>query len=91
MSATVALKQDHRLVTAGPYARVRHPIYSGALLLCLGTALWLASIAAFAALALVTFGLCCKARAEERLLSRHFGSAYPAYRARTRMLIPAIW
>lgn len=90
-SATVGLKERHRLVTVGPYARVRHPIYSGALLLCLATALWLASVVAIAALIIVVFGLWSKAQAEEQLLSVHFATEYPAYRARTKMLIPAIW
>ena len=39
-SAEVSFKQDHELIESGPYAHVRHPIYSGLLLMCLGTAIF---------------------------------------------------
>lgn len=38
-SAQVTVKQDHELIRSGPYALVRHPIYAGALLALLGTAI----------------------------------------------------
>lgn len=83
-SAMVVLKQDHELIDRGPYAVVRHPIYSAIMLMLAGSALaaaqWLWIIVAVAAVVGFTF----KARAEERLLTTHFPQAYPAYRRRVR-------
>ncbi len=76
------------LVTTGPYARVRHPIYSGVASLLTGYALcwgrWLPGVLVAAA-ALLYFRE--KARSEERkLAASHPG--YPGYRARVPMLLP---
>jgi protein-S-isoprenylcysteine O-methyltransferase Ste14 len=80
-------RTDTELVTSGPYAFVRHPIYSGILLMMVGTAMalvltwWLVSAAA----GIYFFA---SARAEERHMAQRFPETYPAYRARTKMLIP---
>ena len=80
-------RTDTDLITSGPYALIRHPIYSGILLMMVGTAIglivawWL--VAAAAAVYFVY-----SARAEERYMCERFPDAYPGYRARTRMLVP---
>jgi len=83
----MSLREGHELVTTGPYAYVRHPIYSGMLLTMLGTALaigagWLIAFALFGAYFIWS------ARTEERDMTERFPETYPAYRQRTRMLIP---
>jgi protein-S-isoprenylcysteine O-methyltransferase Ste14 len=83
--------QSTGLITSGPYARVRHPIYSGLVLVALGQALAFGSRAAVLVVLLAmlpTFAW--RARAEEKLLSRTFGDPYALYRARTRIIIPYI-
>lgn len=80
-------KTDTELVTHGPYSLIRHPIYAGILLMMVGTAIgltpiwWLVAVAA--GLYFVT-----SARAEESYMAERFPAAYPAYKARTKMLIP---
>ena len=80
-------KADSDLVTNGPYGLVRHPIYGGVLLMMIGTAIgqlptWWAIVAAGGAFFIYS------ARREERLMTERFPDAYPAYRKRTKMLIP---
>jgi len=82
-------KENPELVTTGPYAWVRHPIYSGLLLAVLGSAigqslLWL--------LPLIAYGphFILSARREEKLLSERFPEAYRAYMRRTKMLLPFV-
>ena len=82
-------KDEPELVTSGPYRYVRHPIYSGLLLAVLGTALatngyWLIVAGTMAAYFIYS------ATVEEQLMTRSFPTAYPAYRARTKMLIPFV-
>lgn len=89
-SGAVAFKQDHELIERGPYRYVRHPIYTGLLLMALGTAVLQARIASFVFFAILLVGLWFKLRAEEELLTRHFPEAYARYRERVRGLIPFV-
>jgi protein-S-isoprenylcysteine O-methyltransferase Ste14 len=84
----VGVKQEHELVTRGPYALVRHPIYTGLLVALTGTALYDGRWRALLGVALFTIGFWLKARSEENLLEGEFGDDYRTYRARTPMLIP---
>ncbi len=86
-SSRVTLKENHELIQRGPYRLVRHPIYSGILLMVLGTAVLAGSLGAFLALFLCFGGLWIKLRQEEKLLSKHFPE-YAQYQARTKALVP---
>lgn len=87
-SRDVELKQGHTLVKRGPYAMVRHPIYTGQLLIGLGTAVGSGRLVAFAGWALFFVGFWVKLRQEETLLMRSFPEEYAAYRGRVRALVP---
>lgn len=89
-SATVQLKQNHELITAGPYGFVRHPIYSGLLLLFLGNALMVGDWRGLLAVAIVFASFWRKLRIEEAWLSERFGEQYRSYQARTKALVPAV-
>jgi protein-S-isoprenylcysteine O-methyltransferase Ste14 len=82
-------RQQHELVTSGPYALVRHPIYSGLLLALLGSAIALATLWLLL-LAIDAVYVIPSALIEERMMARQFPTAYPAYRARTKMFIPSV-
>jgi protein-S-isoprenylcysteine O-methyltransferase Ste14 len=90
-SAIVTLKQDHELVTSGPYALVRHPIYTGLLSGFLGSAIALGQWRGLLALAIVYVALLRKYRLEERWMRERFGVAYDAYRARVKALVPFLF
>jgi protein-S-isoprenylcysteine O-methyltransferase Ste14 len=87
-SGSVTQKEGHRVVETGPYAIVRHPIYTGLLLSAFATAALEATWLGFAGAALVALGFYLKARLEERLLRGELGAAYDEYRRRIPMLIP---
>jgi protein-S-isoprenylcysteine O-methyltransferase Ste14 len=88
-SSDITRKQGHRIIDVGPYALVRHPIYTGLIAAVLTTAIAQATSAAFFGTALVACGLWLKARAEERFLMTELGAdAYGAYRRRVPMLLP---
>ena len=90
-SAIVTLKQDHELVTSGPYALVRHPIYTGLLSGFLGSAIALGQRRGLLALAIVYVALLRKYKLEERWMRERFGVAYDAYRARVKALVPFLF
>lgn len=86
----MTLKEDPQLVTTGPYAQIRHPIYSGVLLAMLGSALaislwWLVFFVVNAGQFLYA------AKKEEELMLQTFPDSYPGYIQRTRMLIPFLF
>lgn len=89
-SGAVTLKQDHELIERGPYRYVRHPIYSGFLLMAVGTAILHARGSEFVFCGFILFSLWFKLRAEEELLTRHFPEAYPQYRRHVKALIPYV-
>lgn len=78
---------EPELITAGPYGVIRHPIYTGILLGVVGTALVTNLIGLGIALILGAY-FSWAATVEERNLTATFPAAYPAYRERTKMLIP---
>ena len=89
-SGTVTIKQDHELITTGPYALVRHPIYSGLVLAFVGSAIALGEWRGVLAVVILLLSFVHKLRVEEEWMRRHFGDAYRAYCARVPALIPFI-
>jgi protein-S-isoprenylcysteine O-methyltransferase Ste14 len=89
---TVIIQDDHRLVDTGPYARLRNPSYTGALVTMIGVGLaignWL-SLAAIVLIPMLGFGW--RIRVEEASLAARFGADYLLYRSRRWALIPPIW
>ena len=88
-SIQARLIEGHRLVVAGPYGYVRHPIYTGMLGLLISTGLafsvWWAVL-----LAVPVFGAgtAIRVRAEERLLLGAFGDDFEAYRRHVPAVLP---
>ncbi len=85
----VALFVGHRLITAGPYAIVRHPMYLGVMLAASGSLLLYRTWAVLG-FAILMLGLAFRARREERLLSDEFGEAWRAYAARVPAWVPRL-
>jgi protein-S-isoprenylcysteine O-methyltransferase Ste14 len=89
-SSSVTFKEDHELIQRGPYSYARHPIYTGILLMMLGTAMTANQKGALLGVVLVFGGLWWKLRQEEMLMTKHFPETYPAYRQRVKALIPGV-
>ncbi|MGU7779247.1 methyltransferase family protein [Burkholderia sp. PU8-34] len=90
-SVSVTLKQDHELVRSGPYALVRHPIYTGCLLALVGAALIGGEWRGVVGVLLVFASLAYKVRVEETWLTGYFGPAYTQYRREVAALIPGFY
>lgn len=90
-SRDVELKEGHKLVKRGPYGLMRHPIYTGHLLMGLGTAIASGFLMAFLGLASFAVGFWIKLNQEDRLLVCSFPDEYPAYKARVKALIPYVF
>jgi protein-S-isoprenylcysteine O-methyltransferase Ste14 len=87
----MTLKENPELITKGPYALVRHPIYSGMVVALLG------SVLAGGTLWFNLFFIGCigfayfSANKEEKILTQQFPNEYPAYKKRTKMLVPFVF
>jgi protein-S-isoprenylcysteine O-methyltransferase Ste14 len=90
-SSTVALKSGHQLIRSGPYARIRHPIYTGIILAIAGTALAVGRYAAIVAVVIFLVGFWLKARKEEALLAGEFGPAFDEHRRSTGFFLPKLF
>jgi protein-S-isoprenylcysteine O-methyltransferase Ste14 len=91
-SITLAVRENHQLVTHGLYRWVRHPMYLALLVYSLGQALalpnWLAGPSYGVAMVLL---IALRLGPEERMMLEAFGKDYEAYKATTRRLVPGIW
>ena len=89
-SSDVTFKQDHELIKTGPYRFVRHPIYTGLLIMSLGTAIEIGQLHCWLSAPVTALGFWIKLSQEERLLFRHFPNEYPAYQKQVKALVPFI-
>jgi protein-S-isoprenylcysteine O-methyltransferase len=88
----ITIRDDHRLLTEGPYRWVRHPAYTAGILMAVGMPIVLGTWVGL----LVTLTACLSAyvyriRVEERVLAQHFGSEYADYSQRTWRLLPWVY
>ncbi len=90
-SADVTFKEEHELVTRGPYQFVRHPIYTALLLMFLGTALADEKLGSWLSLPFCFIGFWLKYKDEEKLMLQHFPNEYPAYMSRVKALVPFVF
>lgn len=90
-SATVQVERAQVVISTGPYAVVRHPMYAGAFVMLLGVPVALASWFAAAALVPIVAAIVVRLLDEERVLARDL-ARYDDYRQRVRSrLIPGVW
>ena len=88
----VQVAADQVVVRGGPYAAIRHPAYTGNLLVFAGFGLLLANWASLAVLIVVPLlGVAPRITVEESLLQARFGEAYRRYADETSRLIPHLW
>jgi protein-S-isoprenylcysteine O-methyltransferase Ste14 len=88
--ATITIRTNHSLVRTGPYARLRHPIYSGLLVAIAGTALAQGEWRGLLALAIALIVWSIKARKEESWLRDEFGTQFDEHARRTGFLLPRL-
>jgi protein-S-isoprenylcysteine O-methyltransferase Ste14 len=87
-SDKVVIQAGHQLIRTGPYARLRHPIYSGVLLGVLGTAVVLGQWRGAIAFLLLLTNYAVKARKEDRILAESFGQQFQEHKQRAGFLLP---
>lgn len=87
-SRSVSVKQDHQLITSGPYKIVRHPIYTGILTGILGSAIAIGEVRGIIALLLIYIALRSKWRLEEQWMREEFGQTYTDYARRVPAVVP---
>ncbi len=90
-SSLLVIREDHQLITRGIYRFMRHPIYTGVIIVAIGVPVYASSLYGFLImLALIPIFL-NRIRMEERLLTDEFGDAYQTYKENTKKLIPFIY
>jgi protein-S-isoprenylcysteine O-methyltransferase Ste14 len=87
-SDKVVIRAGHQLIRTGPYAHLRHPIYSGVLLGVLGTAVGLGEWRGMIAFLLLLTNYAIKARQEDRLLAKNFGDDFLLHEKHAGFLLP---
>ncbi len=90
-SGRVSFQKGHKLVTTGPYAYIRHPIYLGMLLMGAGTLAVTDSTLVAIGAVLVIISFIQRIKKEEALMAKHFPKEYGKYQKRTKKLIPFVW
>jgi protein-S-isoprenylcysteine O-methyltransferase Ste14 len=87
-SGRITIKEDHRLIRTGPYARLRHPIYSGLGLAAIGSAIAIDRWRCVAGVGVIIVGFWIKAKREEAMLEKQFGLDFEQHRRQTGFLLP---
>jgi len=90
-SGRVSIKVDHELIRSGPYRLLRHPIYTGFLLMFVGPALITSELHGVVAVLLAVYAYWRKIGIEETALQEAFGEQFAVYRRKTWALLPGIY
>lgn len=90
-SLSVQQKENHELITSGIYRTIRHPIYTGLLLLFVGNGIIVGDNRAIIAVCIVLISFLFKIRKEENTLTELFGDNYTNYKKSTYALIPFLY
>lgn len=91
-SLVARTRDDHALIVTGPFAHVRHPIYSALFLLLPALAIALGHARQLAVtIPLYAFATYLRTAEEERLLRASFGEAYEAYARRVKRFVPGVF
>ena len=87
-SGVVTLKEGHELIRTGPYQFIRHPIYTGILLMLVGTMVAIGEVRGLIALLMAWASFYVKARREESFLAQEFGPRFAEHSEHTGMFLP---
>jgi protein-S-isoprenylcysteine O-methyltransferase len=90
-SPHITIKKGHKLIKHGPYSIVRHPIYTGMIIMLVGTAINIGQVFAFVLLLAFFLGFNAKCRLEEELLVKHFSKEYKVYKKRVKSIVPYVF
>jgi len=90
-TAEAAVQKNHELVQTGPYAAVRHPIYTFAVILYVGTALVFCHWWTLGATFMAFYAYVVKVRTEDQLLSQNIPSYSQYSEAVPHRLVPGLW
>jgi protein-S-isoprenylcysteine O-methyltransferase Ste14 len=90
-SGRATVKMGHELVTSGPYALARHPIYTGIIVGVVGSALAYGELRCVLGVAMLFVAFLGKMGQEEQLMMQTFPQSYPVYRQRVKALIPGVF
>lgn len=89
-SPQLQLRQEHQLVTTGPYTHIRHPLYTAMMGYGIGIALLTANMIFVALAVLILAGLIARVPKEEQMMTQKFGEEYINYAHRTGKFFPKI-
>ena len=89
-SAAVTLKESHELIDRGPYRLVRHPIYTGLMIMFFATVIALGHLAGIIGALLVFVSFWIKLGDEEKLMLKQFPEQYAAYQQHVKRIIPFV-
>lgn len=89
-SANLSLREDHQLITEGPYAFVRHPMYTALLCFFAGAAILSANLAIITFCLGIGLLLLRRINREELMLEERFGDRYREYRTKTGRILPPL-
>jgi protein-S-isoprenylcysteine O-methyltransferase len=91
-TVNIAIHSRHEVIDTGPYARIRHPSYAGALLAFLGLGLTLGNLVSLVVVVVPIFwAFARRMRREELALSNALGTPYTRYMWRTKRLVPFVY
>jgi protein-S-isoprenylcysteine O-methyltransferase Ste14 len=88
-SSNVTFKEGHQLIRTGPYRFVRHPIYTGILVMSSGPAIQYGHVFSWFAICVIGVGLWIKLKQEEAVMLKHFPE-YGDYRKQVKALVPFV-